>query len=113
MVSNLCKDPQEILDSLDTIDASAIHMAMGIAGEAGEVLDAIKKYTMYGKTYDLTHIIEEMGDIEFYMEGLRQTLGLDREEILQANMDKLGKRYASGYSNEAAIARVDKAGEDS
>jgi len=84
-------------------------MAMGISGESGELLDAIKKHTIYGKELDLENVIEELGDIEFYMEGLRASLGITRGQVLRANTAKLLKRYSKGsYSNEAAIAREDK-----
>ena len=64
---------------------------------------------IYGKPLDRENVIEELGDLEFYMEGLRQGLGITREETLQANVAKLGARYAAGkYSDKAAIARADK-----
>ncbi|MDR8269105.1 nucleotide pyrophosphohydrolase, partial [Acinetobacter baumannii] len=53
--------------------------------------------------------IEELGDLEFYMERIRQIIGVSREETIAANMAKLGKRYSKGtYSNEQAQARADK-----
>jgi len=55
-----------------------------------------------------------MGDLEFYMEGLRQGLGITREEVLAHNIAKLSKRYSSGsYSDKHAQERADKAGERS
>lgn len=82
---------------------------MGISGEVGELLDAVKKHVFYKKPLNIEHIIEELGDIEFYMEAFRQCLDIDRRECLQANIDKLLTRYPSGsFSNEDAIARADK-----
>lgn len=109
LVKNLCKDSDEILDSLSSYDCHNIHMIMGMSGEVGELLDAIKKSVIYRKDLDMEHVIEELGDIEFYMEGLRQGLGLTREEILVKNIEKLQKRYESGkFSNQEANARADK-----
>lgn len=85
-----------------------LHMAVGISGEAGELLDAIKKAVIYQKRVDMENVIEELGDLEFYMEGLRQGFGITREETIQANIAKLQKRYGEVYSNEAAIERADK-----
>lgn len=48
---------------------------------------------------------------ESYMEGLRQSLGITREETIIANRDKLQVRYATGYSDAAAAIRADKIGE--
>ena len=53
-------------------------------------------------------MIEELGDLEFYMQGLRDALKITREETLKINMQKLEKRYGGLYSNEAAQARADK-----
>lgn len=109
MVEALVKDPEQIAAEVHGREAALIHMVMGISGEAGELLDAIKKYVIYNKTLDVTNVVEELGDLEFYMEGLRQVLHLDRSAILQANKDKLAVRYAEGkYSNAQARERADK-----
>ena len=42
---------------------------------------------------DRENVIEELGDLEFYMEGVRQNLGITREETLNHNIQKLSKRY--------------------
>lgn len=108
MVRALAKPGNDIVDSLNAKKAHILHMAIGIAGEAGELLDAIKKHVIYNKPIDLENVIEELGDLEFYMEGIRQGLAITRNETLQANIDKLGVRYKSGYSDAAAQARADK-----
>lgn len=87
----------------------AMHAAVGIAGEAGELLDAVKKVWAYGKPLDRENAIEELGDLEFYMEALRQQIGVSREQVLQANQEKLAKRYPGlRYSNSLAQQRLDK-----
>jgi NTP pyrophosphatase (non-canonical NTP hydrolase) len=86
-----------------------LHAAVGISGEAGEVLDAIKKHYFYNKPLDITNVVEELGDIEFYMQAMRMCLRLDRKQILIHNMEKLSKRYGTGsYSDAQAQARADK-----
>lgn len=85
-----------------------MHAAVGIAGEGGEVLDAAKKLWVYSKPLDLGNVIEELGDIEFYMQAMRSLLGISRNEVLAANMAKLNKRYPQGYTDAAAQARADK-----
>lgn len=89
-----------------------VHAGMGISGEAGELLDAIKKCWAYNKPLDMLNVIEELGDLEFYMQALRNLLGITRDEVLLANMDKLAKRFPSGYSDAAAIERADKVIDD-
>lgn len=108
LVQALCKDGDEIKQELTHLDAHLIHMVMGICGEAGELLDAIKKAVIYRKEIDLPNVVEELGDLEFYMEGLRQGLDLTREQCIKHNIAKLTKRYGEVYSNRAAIERQDK-----
>lgn len=83
------------------------HMAMGLSGESGEVLDLVKKHFAYGKTLDRAKVIEEMGDVLFYFCGLCMALGVSIDEVMENNQAKLSKRFPSGYTDNAAIARVD------
>ena len=108
LVQALKKSPQHIDNEITHLDLDIIHMGIGISGEAGELLDAIKKKAIYQKELDRENIIEELGDLEFYMEGLRQAIGITREETIEHNIAKLTKRYGKQYSNEAAHARADK-----
>lgn len=110
MVTALAKPGEDILSGLTPRKAHILHMAIGVAGEAGELLDAIKKYCIYGKRLDLDNVTEELGDLEFYMEGLRQGIDVPRRQILAQNQVKLLEgRYKSGsYSDEQAIKREDK-----
>lgn len=113
MVKRLVKPSVTIKEELSARDCNLVHAILGISGEVGELLDAIKKNTIYRKPLDKVNVIEELGDLEFYLEMLRQELGLSREECLQANIDKLSKRYDAGkYTNLAAIARADKQSEE-
>lgn len=85
-----------------------MHMAIGICGEAGELADAIKKHWAYGKELDSTNVIEELGDLLFYIQGMANLIGVNIEVIRQLNVNKLAKRYPTGYTDAAAIARADK-----
>lgn len=108
MVEALAKDGEVIANELTGEDAHLIHMVMGVSGEAGELLDAIKKAVIYRKPLDRVNVVEELGDLEFYLQDLRRALGITREETLEANIAKLGKRYANGYSDKSAQTRADK-----
>lgn len=109
MVLALAKDGLAIKNELTPNDAHITHMVMGICGEAGELLDAVKKHTIYRKPLDRENIVEELGDLEFYLSGLRQGLGITREETLEHNIKKLSVRYQGSFSNEKAQQRADKA----
>ena len=112
LVKNLAKPGQDIINELTPEKAHLLHMAACIPEEAGEIYGAIKKHIFYNKPLTLemrTKIINEMGDLEFYLEGLRQGLDLSREEVLEANINKLQKRYSEGsYSDAQANERADK-----
>ena len=83
-------------------------MAIGMLGEAGEVLEAVMAYTL-DPSNTKADIVLEIGDLEFYAEGLREAMKIKRSQILYSNLTKLRARYPKGeYSNEAAINRVDK-----
>ena len=108
-VAKLAKPGHSIILELTPDAAHNLHMAVGIAGESGELLDAVKKQAIYGKPLDLENVIEELGDLEFYMQGLRDGLGITRDEVLLANIAKLSRRYPqASYSNQAAQDRADK-----
>jgi len=110
LVKALVKSGDLILKEMSPSDSHLTHMILGVAGEAGELLDAIKKKTIYQKTLDIKNIREELGDIEFYLEGIRQELNITREECLEENILKLSTRYVGlKYSNQAAQERKDKA----
>jgi NTP pyrophosphatase (non-canonical NTP hydrolase) len=110
LVAALVKPGADIIASLTPEKADAWHMASCIPGEAGELFDAVKKNVIYNKPLDRANVIEELGDLEFYMEGLRQNLGITREETIAANITKLSKRYEGlQYSDTAAQLRADKA----
>lgn len=92
-----------------------LHAVMGIAGEAGELVDAIKKHVFFGKELDKENVIEELGDILFYLEAMAQLLNVSKTQLMGHNVDKLltgaKARHKSGsYSDEAQNARSDKQG---
>jgi NTP pyrophosphatase (non-canonical NTP hydrolase) len=92
--------------------ADLTHAILGIAGEAGELVDGFKKHLIYGKPIDEENMKEEAGDILWYMALLLRTLGCTFEEVMQKNIDKLMIRYPDRYTDQAAIARADKLGEE-
>jgi NTP pyrophosphatase (non-canonical NTP hydrolase) len=73
-----------------------IHAALGIGGEAGEVVDLVKKYCG-GRIEDRAELIsalkEEVGDLLWYVALLLSNTDLTLGEVLDANVAKLDKRY--------------------
>lgn len=109
MVHALFRDPETI--HLSVHQKRLLHAACGIAGEGGEVLDEVKKHCFTGKGLNRDKLIKEMGDVEFYLEAMRQALGVERHYVLQENMQKLSGcngRYPNGeFSIEQALNRQD------
>lgn len=75
---------------------------MGIAGEAGEVVEKWKKLVAYrdGKitTEDMAELKKEMGDVIWYIAVLAHSLGISLDDVLQTNVDKLASRKARGVT---------------
>jgi NTP pyrophosphatase (non-canonical NTP hydrolase) len=69
-------------------------IALGLAGESGEVADIIKTIAWQGRSLDRDHLIEELGDVRWYLELMAAELGISMEEIEAINQEKLTKRYA-------------------
>jgi NTP pyrophosphatase (non-canonical NTP hydrolase) len=85
-----------------------VHAAMGLAGEAGEFTDCIKKYVIYGQSLDKSNALEELGDALWFVALACDTLGVDMELVANRNVAKLQKRYPEKYSDERAAERLDK-----
>ena len=84
------------------------HMLLGIVSEAGELADAAKKAVGYGQYVDMDNVVEELGDLLFYLTGMAEYCGYTLEDLMEDNTDKLKKRYPNGYTDKDAIERKDK-----
>ena len=82
-----------------------MHSAFGMATEAGEFLDALKKHVFYGKELDRVNLREELGDMFWYIAIACDELGVDFEPIMQRNIEKLKARYGEKFTEEAAENR--------
>jgi NTP pyrophosphatase (non-canonical NTP hydrolase) len=89
-----------------------LHAAVGVSGEAGELLDAIKKSWIYHKPLNDHNVMEECGDALFYIQMICNHYGITITDLVEQNMEKLRKRYPDGYSDAAAQARADKTGSE-
>lgn len=72
--------------------------ALGLAGEAGEAADLIKKHLFHDHPLDEARLKSELGDILWYVATLSHTLGLSLGDVAQHNVDKLKARYPEGFS---------------
>ncbi len=81
-------------------DAWLAYPALGLSGEAGEVAEHAKKAIRddAGQISDArrTAMSKELGDVLWYVAQLASELGLDLDNIAQANLDKLLSRQQRG-----------------
>jgi NTP pyrophosphatase (non-canonical NTP hydrolase) len=82
-----------------------LHAAIGLQTEVGEIQDALKKHIFYGKPLDKVNLIEEMGDLFWYLAILADTLGVSFEHIMQINIAKLKARYGENFTSDKALNR--------
>lgn len=114
LVESLCKPATAIVADLsaDPRKAHLWHMASALMAETGELFDTVKRHVLYGQPLNIDGdggMVEELGDIEFYLEGIRKPLDITRGRTLAQNCVKLAKRYAQlSYSDTAATERLDK-----
>ena len=91
-------------ESSDVIDG--FHGAIGICTEGGELLDAYKKNLFYGKPLDKANLLEECGDVLWYLNAVLKSQGFTFEQAMEVNVKKLQARYKKGtFTEEDAINR--------
>lgn len=65
----------------------------GLNGEAGECIDILKKVEFQGHTFDPNRLIDELGDVLWYVAQTATGLGVSLADVAQHNIDKLRERY--------------------
>lgn len=86
-------------------DEILINSVMGLCGESGEAIDIVKKWFAHGHELDREHLKKELGDIAWYLAEAATALDLTLEEILEANIEKLRKRYPEGFETKRSLER--------
>ena len=81
-----------------------LYPTLGLAGEAGEVANKVKKIVRDGKL-DKEAIGSEIGDCLWYIAAICKDLGLKMEDVAQANLDKLRQRQEKGTLSGSGDAR--------
>lgn len=88
------------------------HHVSGCVTEAGELADALKKHIYYGKPLDVTNMLEEVGDMLWYLTGLVECLCEESSEvgdcfnqIMETNIAKLRARFPNKFTEFDAINR--------
>lgn len=80
--------------------------ALGLAGEAGEVADMMKKHLFHSHPLDRDAVVKELGDCLWYVAAMATALDVPLSEVGARNIEKLRKRYPDGFSVERSLNRV-------
>ena len=80
--------------------------ALGLAGEAGEFANLVKKMTAHGHPLDLEALADELGDVLWYLAEAATACGLELDNIGKDNIAKLQKRYPDGFNEEDSLNRT-------
>jgi NTP pyrophosphatase (non-canonical NTP hydrolase) len=87
-------------------DDSVVVAALGLAGEAGEFADHVKKHIAQGHDLSLAKLDDEAGDILWYLALYAEASHADLSTIAEKNLGKLRARYPEGsFTVERSVNR--------
>lgn len=96
---------QEVPVYLGNIDLDILHGVLGIATEAGELLEAVALSIFDDEAFDMVNLKEELGDVFWYAAILSVRSDTNFTEIQTTNINKLKARYPDKFTSEDAINR--------
>lgn len=73
--------------------------ALGLASEAGQVVNIVKNYTFRGQKLSKEQLEHEMGDVLWYLSQVAQWADISFDDVAKTNIEILNKRYPHGYQN--------------
>ena len=87
-----------VFQSTDYPDSN--YAVFGLGGETGEVIEVVKKlHRKYGNNWselcdesEENRILDEMGDVLWYLVRITQLLGRDFSDVMKMNIEKLTQR---------------------
>lgn len=86
-------------------DGLILNGVMGLSGESGECIDMVKKHLFQGHDLDKEKMMDELGDVLWYIAITAEGLGYQLNEIAAHNVEKLRKRYPQGFDADRSINR--------
>jgi len=95
---------RELLERIfdrDVADEPIIGRQLGLAGEAGEIANKVKKFIRDG--YDKEELVmkqdevaDELGDVLWYVAAVAEVMGTNLESVAKNNLWKLAERQRNG-----------------
>lgn len=102
------KDAMRTADASFTDEQRLTEAGLGVAGEAGEFADLIKKLLFHGHPLDKDKAIKELGDVMWYLAQAATGLHTSLSHIATVNIEKLQKRYPDGFTSERSLNRIEE-----
>jgi len=87
-------------------DERLVCAVLALCGEAGELANHVKKGIWHGHGIDKEYVLEETGDLCWYLAEICSSIGIHLDNVAEFNIDKLKQRYPEGFSEEASKNRV-------
>ena len=81
------------------------NFSMGLAGEAGELVDNLKKHLYQGHEINIEKITSEAGDLTWYLCNILNIFNISLSSVMDQNIEKLKKRYPSGFDKNRSVNR--------
>jgi len=108
--NNLFDDtPEPAMDHKDTnlgpMQMELLHAAMGKITETMEAVEPIIKYVFENADLDPVHLLEEVGDGWWYDMIIMRLLETSPSVVMEANIEKLAKRFPDGFKSVNANVR--------
>ncbi|KRL57081.1 MULTISPECIES: nucleoside triphosphate pyrophosphohydrolase family protein [Furfurilactobacillus] len=69
------------------------NITLGVANEAGQVVDLVQRYTFQGRPLDKEKLTHELGDTLWYLSQIAEWANIDFEEVAKKNIEELNDRY--------------------
>lgn len=95
----------DVMERFSNENIQLFHAGLGMATEAGEVLEQLRNHIFDDKALDKINLAEECGDMAWYMAIISRVVGQSFGEIFYRNIAKLKARYPLKFSTENALNR--------
>jgi NTP pyrophosphatase (non-canonical NTP hydrolase) len=106
VTSEPSRNHEALIDRIRELEGDGVKLthlltfALGASAEMGEAVEIIKKCLLQGKDFSTDaqrHLLLECSDVLFYIAQLCIAMGVDFEDIMQMNYEKLSSRYPEGH----------------
>lgn len=90
-----------------TPEQHTFNAMLGLAGEAGECCDLVKKHYFQDGREIRDKLIDEISDCMWYIAEAASAIDVSMDDIAMHNVEKLRRRYPDGFSAERSLNRAE------